>query len=470
MNKPLLLPDVTVVAITTRDYGETIAAIKKTLEQITPARTIFFSDVVYAGEDFECIQIGKMNWLEYNRFVICELHKYIQTSHILLIQHDGYVLDASAWTDEFLKYDYIGAPWGYKDGRNVGNGGFSLRSKKLHFIIAHASLIQENGVFAPEDEVICRLYRKILEENYGIKFAPEDLADRFSFEQRRPLQKTFGFHAYFHKPYREPVIIRRMCMGDMIMAEPLMQYLYNAGYRIILDTMLSTYELFSNHFFPVEYLQHLREDTSAYRVINLEMAYEIEPKELVLKSYFKAAGLDEYPVKCNPKLNFKPLPENRIFEKYIVLHIDDTNIPHRNVHGIDWGTVVLSLEARGYEVIQIGKADNGRAGVKINTPTTPMLSYVIAGANYFIGIDSGPSHIAVACGVKSIVFFGSVDPELRHPDMKDINVIQGGCETPSCYHDVVSTVGQPCKYDVEKPPCITWTTSRIIKQLQEIIL
>jgi hypothetical protein len=117
-----------------------------------------------------------MDWNKYNEFGVKELYKYIETSHVLLIQHDGYVLDGSRWSDEFLQYDYIGAPWTYKDGRNVGNGGFSLRSRRLHEILASDKSID---ICSPEDEIIGRLYRPYLEKNYGVKFAPEYLAHKF---------------------------------------------------------------------------------------------------------------------------------------------------------------------------------------------------------------------------------------------------------------------------------------------------
>ena len=34
-----------------------------------------------------------------------------RTSHVLVTQWDGFVLDAGAWTDDFLAYDYVGAVW-----------------------------------------------------------------------------------------------------------------------------------------------------------------------------------------------------------------------------------------------------------------------------------------------------------------------------------------------------------------------
>src|SRR5688572_9215728 len=120
MSEPLHLPDVTMIAITDRDHGKTIDALYKSLKHIKPARTILFSDVPLESDQFTCIVIEPLRSAQkYNEFVTWKLGQYpIDTSHILLVQYDGYVLDASAWTDEFLKYDYIGAPWTYTDGRN----------------------------------------------------------------------------------------------------------------------------------------------------------------------------------------------------------------------------------------------------------------------------------------------------------------------------------------------------------------
>lgn len=462
------LPNITLVCITTRDYGPSVVAIKKSLEQIKPHSTIFFTDVQYDDPDFECVIIPKMDWLQYNKWVCCELWRYITTSHVLLIQYDGFILDSSAWTDEFLDYDYIGAPWNYRDGRNVGNGGFSMRSYRLMHAIGTDVLVQDNAVYAPEDEVICRLYRKLLEERYMIKFAPEELAHRFSFEMHPPRQKTFGFHAHFFPPYREPVIVHRTgAMGDVIMAEPLMERLHNDGFRVILDCLPPYYNLFDKHYFQVEYLPHLREDSSNYRVINLDMAYEVETKKLVLEAYYKAAGITEYTLR-NPRLNFRPTPETRLFDNYIVLHVDDTAMAHRNVHGVVWRDVVEWIETHtAYKVFQIGGKYG--AATHINTPTEPLLAYVIAGAAYFIGIDSGPSQISVSCGVESIIFFGSVNPVFRYFDLSKIHVVQNTCDRNGCYHSVISLTGIECIYDAKNPPCITHETEKIIDFILSVI-
>jgi Protein of unknown function (DUF5672) len=115
---------------------------------------------------------------------------YIETSHMLNLHWDAGVLDPGCWTDEFFDYDYIGAPWWYADGRNVGNGGFSLRSARLMKHLWEKRL----PVITPEDETLCRGYRRSLEIS-GFQWAPEALAARFAFECIPVAHKTFGFHA-----------------------------------------------------------------------------------------------------------------------------------------------------------------------------------------------------------------------------------------------------------------------------------
>ncbi len=137
---------------------------------------------------------------KYSEFIIRHLHTQFVTSHILVIQHDGYILNPEAWRDEWLEWDYIGATWVYKDGMNVGNGGFSLRSRRLMKFIAEE--IQPH-YYHPEDHVICRIYRKHLENN-GFKFAPEEVANQFSIEAygtdklegANCYSGQFGFHGW----------------------------------------------------------------------------------------------------------------------------------------------------------------------------------------------------------------------------------------------------------------------------------
>jgi tetratricopeptide (TPR) repeat protein len=132
---------------------------------------------------------------DYSRFVVTGLREHLTTPFVLLVQWDGFVVNPAAWSDAFLDFDYIGARWHWhRDGMDVGNGGFSLRSRRLLDALADPAIV----VDANEDEVICRKYRPFLEQRYGIRFAPASLADRFSFEADYAAGTPFGFHGLFN--------------------------------------------------------------------------------------------------------------------------------------------------------------------------------------------------------------------------------------------------------------------------------
>lgn len=144
------------------------------------------------------IRIPAINSLEaYSRFLIEELFRYVQTDFVLIVQYDGFILNPSAWTDDFFSYDYIGAPWYHEGPLRVGNGGFSLRSKKLleHGALLYAKLLPNQAI--PEDTWLCDYARPYLEKE-GIHFAPVPVAKQFSFEggfsQGSLWNGAFGFH------------------------------------------------------------------------------------------------------------------------------------------------------------------------------------------------------------------------------------------------------------------------------------
>ena len=133
----------------------------------------------------------------YSAFVLKGLLAHVQTSHALLVQWDGFVVGPEVWDPGFLAFDYIGARWPWQAaGTDVGNGGFSLRSRRLLEVLAGGRFMPVPGV--PEDELICRVWRPVLEREHGIRFAPGVVADRFSYERVQGGGPTFGFHGLFN--------------------------------------------------------------------------------------------------------------------------------------------------------------------------------------------------------------------------------------------------------------------------------
>jgi hypothetical protein len=138
---------------------------------------------------------------EYNDFMIYKVANYFTTEFVMIAQHDGFIWHPEMWDDDFLKYDYIGAPWapsllgkGIPKKFTVGNGGFSIRSKRLQdFLRDDDNLTIKYADNYPEDVVICQINRAYLEK-CGFTFAPVEHAMKFSWEcgQKR---KSFGVHA-----------------------------------------------------------------------------------------------------------------------------------------------------------------------------------------------------------------------------------------------------------------------------------
>jgi Protein of unknown function (DUF5672) len=172
----------------------------RSIKEIEFGDVILFTDTTAlpATPGIRVVIIAPLTSIDaYSHFVMRELGAHIKTSHVLLTQWDGFVRQASAWRDSFLTYDYIGAPWARRPiDSAVGNGGFSLRSRKLLDALQDPDCTPGH----PEDAYICQEHRELLEQRYGLKFAPFEVAMQFSQERVTTAQPGFGFHGAFHLP------------------------------------------------------------------------------------------------------------------------------------------------------------------------------------------------------------------------------------------------------------------------------
>lgn len=166
-----------------------------------------FGDILILTDDtsfkHEFINVRKIPSIrtmeEYSMFFIRQLWNCFDTDFCLTTHDDGFIINPESWTDEFLNYDYIGAPWKFHGGRfrdsmnrpGIGNGGFSLRSKEIcKYVSKNYFIINDN-----ED----KYYSNVIEchKPASIKYPSVDLALQFSqetlFDQNiRP----FGFHNF----------------------------------------------------------------------------------------------------------------------------------------------------------------------------------------------------------------------------------------------------------------------------------
>ncbi len=198
MTMRLHLPEVTLVCVDTRTPELGIAAMQQCQQQVQFGAALLFTDLArfsapLPGIELRPVQIDSV--AAYSDFMLRGLLPHTTTSHLLVVQWDGYLLDAHQWDPAWLKCDYIGAPLrGEPPGRAVGNGGFSLRSRRLLQALQDPTLEMRH----PEDVCICHDHRDVLEQRHGLRFGSLAQAQRFAYERLLPDAPTFGFHGLFN--------------------------------------------------------------------------------------------------------------------------------------------------------------------------------------------------------------------------------------------------------------------------------
>ena len=206
------LPEVTLVSVSSVEFAETELALRISSNDIEFGAVKFLcsEDWIPADPKIQMVKIIPLDFIGYSHFILQNLADYIDTPYCLVVQADGFVLNASKWNPLFLDYDYIGAPWPLdlklqpgniplilKDN-SVGNGGFSLRSKKLLLETQKINLSDMTFPTASEDLIICHFLLERM-RNVGIQFPTPELAATFSVESidaayGQSPATSFGFH------------------------------------------------------------------------------------------------------------------------------------------------------------------------------------------------------------------------------------------------------------------------------------
>ena len=219
------LDNVTLLALGSTKIQENINALEYSIRGIDFGAVKFISHEKPANLpstiEFEGYRgFGRISYKEFSYYCIYKLIEHVDTDYMLMIHPDGFVINPNKWEDAFLDWDYIGAAWPIREDafidpfgnhQRVGNGGFTLRSRKVLEIPQYEEIPFEvnQGTFYKhmnagsynEDGNIC-VHNRHLFEKHGVKFAPIDVAVRFSQELPVPESEgivPFGFHRYLPK-------------------------------------------------------------------------------------------------------------------------------------------------------------------------------------------------------------------------------------------------------------------------------
>lgn len=224
----LKLPKVCLFAIDCYNPQRLLNAMRKSIQFVKFGRLVLMTDTrrhrkLATLPDLEVVQLTESDRkaspfpghppiaLDYDRDIMIRSHEFCPEGwHQIQMEWDSAVLNPLAWDPGWLKYDFIGAPWpehadpGWPkctEANNVGNFGFSLKSREFCLSMLECyTYAQKSELYRPQsmssDRFMCRTVRPMLESQKGIKFAPWDVAMRFSCENQI-YSGQFGFHGRF---------------------------------------------------------------------------------------------------------------------------------------------------------------------------------------------------------------------------------------------------------------------------------
>lgn len=153
---------------------------------------------------------------EWNHAIIFDLRKYVETDFCMLVHPDGFVVSPESWREEFLNYDYIGAPWpmpsddySYRtpDGEivRVGNS-VSIRSKEMLHLPYQLEVVWRSYFGNTNEDGFLTCHNRRLFQQYGARYAPIEVAKWFSREMDLPenkeVESPFAFHMHDTIPGR----------------------------------------------------------------------------------------------------------------------------------------------------------------------------------------------------------------------------------------------------------------------------
>lgn len=199
----LKLDNICLIAISSNKIIETNKAIDICQNQCSFNDILFFSDQL---NDYH-VPISKLKSVkDYDKFVLTELPNRLlnhPAEYFLTIHWDGFIVNTNSWTDNYLEYDYIGAPWPHIKYL-CGNGGFCLKSKKFFETQLLINNIDTND---PDDTTLCIKYRQHFLDN-NCNYADKYTALQFSTECCNYWKfDSFGFHDFKYNPQFQHMIL-----------------------------------------------------------------------------------------------------------------------------------------------------------------------------------------------------------------------------------------------------------------------
>lgn len=266
------------------------------------------------------------------------------------------------------------------------------------------------------------------------------------------------------------IFVRNIGFGDNIWTEPIVRHFLAQREDVLIFT---PYPCIFDHYPTSRLYLNCYEKIFPMQEYPIDLRFEEKPKMHYLETFREQAGLPDLKLSYPHLYLSKIEKKKRLKKRYAIFHLDFYNRKNifRNSYGIEWEQVVASIRSFGLEPIQISKYGKDLIARWVKTEDFRQIMSLCYHADLFIGLDSGPSHIAAAMDIPSVIFFGSVNPYFRHLDNKKKVFLQSPCSFPHCYHEIPNTFGQPCRLVSfnQAPPCCIHKTDQVIEAIKKVL-
>jgi len=252
-------------------------------------------------------------------------------------------------------------------------------------------------------------------------------------------------------PVTNILVRRRAALGDAIMATGVVRELKKRFPNSNIDVATEFLEVFNNN--PhIRHLYHANAmpDPNKYEMyVNLDDCYELAKDMHYVDCYFyRAFGTDIIAIEdMSPELYSIPddskaveqFAKHNELEKYICIHIRQWYWAMKNMAWDTWYAVFEKLftERTDFKIVCVGSEQDGLvdhplfvdARGKLNLQQTKLL---MDGADCFVGIDSGPYHIASASKTSMVSLHTHLLPERVAPRNKSVTCIKSEIDCVGC--------------------------------------
>jgi len=224
------------------------------------------------------------------------------------------------------------------------------------------------------------------------------------------------------------LVLRRAAMGDAIMSTGVIRELKKRYANSVIDMVTEFADVYKNnpHVRQVYHPDSCPVHPGLYDLyINLDNCYENNPLNHYLDSYFyrafgennldKSVDLFETDEDHSTMLNFQ---HQHQLDQYIVVHMRNWHWELKNMNLQTWFDVYAHVfeHTEGLRVVCVGSASDHYIDLPMfvdarNNFTPQQLKVLIAGAQCFVGTDSGPYHCAAATDTPMVALLTHLLPE-----------------------------------------------------------